>query len=74
MADDYNAELAKERHGIVMSKLEELVTEQKRTNGRLTLNERDVAVLQERNPGRQGGAWGAVAGALGGFLAGFIKP
>jgi hypothetical protein len=42
-------------------------------NGRTGSLERRVDVLDERNPGKQGGAWGAVAGAVGGFLAGFMK-
>jgi hypothetical protein len=74
MANEYNAQLAQERHDRVMDKLEEIATEAKRTNGRLTAAETKLAVLEERSPGKQGGAWGAVSGLLGGILAGLVKP
>jgi hypothetical protein len=74
MADEYNSELDKEQHRQVMETLREIRMDVKAQNGRVNILERKVDVLEERNPGKQGGAWGAVAGALGGFLAGFIKP
>jgi hypothetical protein len=74
MADEYNSELDKEQHRQVMETLREIRMDVKAQNGRVNILERKVDVLEERNPGTQGGAWGAVAGALGGFLAGFIKP
>jgi hypothetical protein len=74
MADEYNADLNEDRHRQIMDMLKEIRTDVKATNGRVNVLERKVDVLEERNPGKQGGAWGAVAGALGGFLAGFIKP
>jgi hypothetical protein len=74
MADEYNAGLNAEQHRQIMDMLKEIRTDVKTTNGRVNILERKVDVLEERNPGKQGGAWGAVAGALGGFLAGFIKP
>ncbi len=70
---DYNAEVAQERHEHVMKKLDELMVKADRTNGHIHDHATRLAVLEERNPGKQGGAWGAIAGAVGGFLAGFIK-
>ncbi len=70
----YNAPLAEDRHERIMHKLDEIVRQTTETNGRTRLLETKVAVLEERNPGKQGGAWGAVAGVLGGFLAGLVKP
>jgi hypothetical protein len=74
MADEYNADLNEDRHQQIMAALREIRADVKTQNGRVNTLERKVDVLEERNPGKQGGAWGAVAGALGGFLAGFIKP
>lgn len=74
MADEYNADLDKEQHRQIMELLREIRIDVKATNGRVNVLERKVDVLEERNPGKQGGAWGAVAGAVGGFLAGFMKP
>jgi hypothetical protein len=74
MADEYNAELHQEMHRQVLAELKEIKGDVKTTNGRVNKLETEVAVLQERNPGKQGGAWGAVAGAIGGFVAGLVKP
>lgn len=73
MPDEYNAQLAKERHERVMEVLEEIKAEAQATNGRTRVLETKVAVLEERNPGKQGAGWGAVSGAIGGFLAGLMK-
>ena len=74
MADEYNPELLQERHGQIMQTLNEIRLDVKTQNGRVNVLERKVDVLEERNPGKQGGAWGAVAGAVGGLLSGFLKP
>jgi hypothetical protein len=73
MADQYNAELHKEQHRQVMAELAAIREQTQETNGRTRVLETKVAVLEERNPGKQGGAWGAVAGAIGGFMAGLVK-
>ena len=74
MADEYNAALHLEMHRQVMVELSEIKEEARSTNGRVRIAEQKIAVLEERNPGKQGGAWGAVAGAVGGLLSGFLKP
>jgi hypothetical protein len=74
MADEYNAELHREMHRQVMQELTEIKDEARSTNGRVRIAEQKIAVLEERSPGKQGGAWGALSGLLGGFLAGFVKP
>jgi hypothetical protein len=74
MSDEYNADLNEDRHRQIMDMLREVRMDVKSQNGRVNILERKVDVLEERNPGKQGGAWGAVAGAIGGVLAGFLKP
>jgi hypothetical protein len=74
MADEYNADLNEDRHRQIMEVLREIRQDVKTTNGRVNVLERKVDVLEERNPGKQGGAWGAVAGAVAGALAGVLKP
>ena len=74
MSDEYNAPLNDERHSQIMKKLEEISQDVKATNGRVNVLERKVDVLEERNPGKQGGAWGALAGAVAGAVAGLLKP
>lgn len=73
MADEYNAGLAHEQHRQIMDELKEIKAQTMETNGRTRVLETKVAILEERNPGKQGGAWGAVSGLVGGFLSGFIK-
>lgn len=74
MADDYNAELNDDRHKQIMAALLEIRQDVKAQNGRVNILERKVDVLEERNPGKQGGAWGAIAGAVAGAVAGLLKP
>jgi hypothetical protein len=74
MSDEYYAALNEDRHRQIMDMLREVRMDVKSQNGRVNILERKVDVLEERNPGKQGGAWGAVAGAIGGVLAGFLKP
>jgi hypothetical protein len=73
MPDEYNAQLAKERHERVMELLEEIRTEAKATNGRVNGHETRISVLEDRSPSKHGAGWGAVGGAVSGFLAGLLK-
>ena len=67
-------------HETILTHIEYIRASQERTeqhlrllNGRTGQNETRIAVLEERNPGKQGGIWGAIGGMLAGFAAGLIK-
>ena len=72
MADEQSA-IATVRHEQVMKALEGIDARLDALNGRTRKAEVDIAVLQERSPGKQGGIAGAVGGAVAGFLAGLVR-
>ena len=70
---EYNKELAEERHDQVMAGIAGIHIRLDSLNGRTRLNEQDIAVLKERNPGKQGGIWGSIGGFISGIAAGFMR-
>jgi hypothetical protein len=57
----------------IKSQLSEINAYLAQQNGRLRTSEIQVAVLQERNPGRSAATWGASAGAIAAAVAEIIR-
>lgn len=62
-----------ERYAEILKGIEGINERLDALNGRTRENSEDIAVLKERNPSKQGGAWGALAGGITGLLSLFAK-